>query len=318
MVFDMTAKVLKTNFLNIAGCAILSMVITAQSMKAQEEIIMFDMGSMSIGLLSEGQRQGGTNILIGATDEMIQRAIPDGTYPMATNAFVVEMGDKTVLFDAGLGQKTIDNLALYDKKPADVDIVFLTHCHGDHIGSLLINNKKSYPNASLYISKPEYDYYMNDAEMMALPENRRGGFTTVRNIFNAYKDKLVIFVPGEIENAPELIAGVRGVAAYGHTPGHVGYLLESEGEKLLMWGDLAHAMAIQMPFPEVAVTYDTNPVQAVASRQKILKYMLANNIHLAGAHIEFPGMGELIKSGATDGYDFILKCTCGGYLPESK
>jgi glyoxylase-like metal-dependent hydrolase (beta-lactamase superfamily II) len=297
---------------------ILTMVLSVQHINAQDDIIMFDIGSLSIGVLSEMQRQGDKSILIGATDEMIERAIPDGTYPMGMSAFVVEMDGKTILLDAGLGQKTIDNLALYGKKPADVDIVFLTHCHGDHVGSLLIDNKKSYPNATVYISKPEYDYYMDDAAMMKLPENQRGSFATVRNIFNAYKDKLKEFVPGEIENAPELIPGVRAVAAYGHTPGHVGFLLESEGEKLLMWGDLAHAMAIQMPFPEVAVAYDTDPVQAVASRKKILKYVLDNKIQIAGAHIEFPGMGELIKSAATDGYDFILKCACGGYIPEAK
>ena len=314
----MKVKVLITSLVNIAGGTILSMMFAAHSLKAQDDIILYDVGSLSIGLLSEGHGQGKTNILVGATAEMIQRAIPDSTYPIATNAFLVEMGDKNLLFDAGLGQKTIDNLALYGKKPADIDAVFLTHCHGDHIGSLLINNKKSYPNATVYISKPEYDYYMNDAEMMALPENRRGGFTAVRNIFNAYKDKLVVFVPGEIENAPVLIPGVRGVAEYGHTPGHVGYLLESDGDKILMWGDLAHAMAIQMPFPEVAVSYDSNPVQAVASRKKILKYLLDNKIQIAGAHIEFPGMGELAKSIATDGYDFMLKCSCGGYLPDKK
>jgi glyoxylase-like metal-dependent hydrolase (beta-lactamase superfamily II) len=310
----MRTEFFKSRLLNIFGCSVLWMVFAVPCLKAQDDVMIFDIGSISISLLSEGQRQSGTNILIGATDEMVKKAIPEGTYPMATNAFMIEVGDKVWLFDAGLGQKTIDNLAIYGKKASDVDAVFITHFHGDHTGSLMINNQKGYPNATLYVSKSEYDYYMNDAEMMALPENRRSAFTGARNIFNAYKGKLEVFAPNEIERATELIPGVKGVVAYGHTPGHVGYLVESDGQKLLLWGDLAHAMAIQMPYPEVAVTYDSDPVKAVASRQKLLKYIDDNKITVAGAHIPFPGIGNLNKQ-TSNGYDFIFMCSCGGRMP---
>ena len=310
----MKTKFFKSNLLNIAGCSILLMVFAVSNLKAQDEAIIFDIGSATISLLSEGERQNGTSILIGATDEMVKKVIPDGTYTMATNAFMVEMGGKVLLFDAGLGQKTIDNLAKYGKKASDVDAVFITHFHGDHIGSLLINNQKGYPNATVYVSKPEYDYYMNDAEMAALPENRRGAFTGARNIFDAYKGKLEIFTPNAIEQATELMPGVKGVEAYGHTPGHVGYLVESDGQKIFLWGDLAHAMAVQMPYPEVAVTFDTDPVKAVEKRQSILKYLAENGIEVAGAHIPFPGIGEFGRQ-TSSGYNFILKCSCAGRIP---
>ena len=311
----MKNKLFNSNLLNIVVCFMLWMIFSVPNLKAQNDAIIFDVGSITISLLSEGQGQGGTNILIGATDEMVKKVIPEGTFPIATNAFMVEMGDKILLFDTGYGQKTIDNLAVYGKKASDVDAVLITHFHGDHIGSLLINSQKGYPNATLYISKPEYDYYMNDAAMMALPENRRSAFTDARNIFNAYKDKLEIFTPNEIERATELIPGVKSVAAYGHTPGHVGYLVESDGQKIFLWGDLAHAMDIQMPYPEVAVSYDTDPVNAVEIRQKLLIYLTENHIQIAGAHIPYPGIGNLSKSGS-NGYNFTLMCECGGRLPE--
>jgi glyoxylase-like metal-dependent hydrolase (beta-lactamase superfamily II) len=310
----MKNQMLKSNCLNIIGNFLLLMFVFAQSLDAQDDIISFNIGSLSVTLLSEGQRESGTNILIGATDEMQKKVIPTGTYPSATNVFLVEAGDKVLLFDAGLGQKTINNLALYGRKGSDVDAVFLTHLHGDHIGSLLLNGVKSYPNATLYISKPEHDYYMNDEAMMSLPENRRGSFTSVRNIINAYKDKLHVFTPSEIGNATGLFSGVSSVAAYGHTPGHVVYMMESEGEKLMLWGDLAHAMAIQMPFPEVAVTYDSEPAKAIESRQKLLKFIADNNMVVAGAHIQFPGVGRLTKSAPT-GYVFSLLCACEGIAP---
>ena len=293
------------------------LIVSAFNLKAQEDIITFDVGQFAVTLLSEGQQLGRTNILIGAPDEMLKQTVPAGTFPNAMNVFLLEMEGKTALIDAGLGPKTVENLAFYGKKATDIDAVFITHFHGDHIGSLLIDGKKSYPNATLYIAKSEYDYYMSDAEMSALPENRRGSFTTARNIFTSYQ--LEVFVPGELDKAVELMPGVRGVAAYGHTPGHCGFLVESNGNKLFFWGDLTHAMAIQMPFPEVAVTYDTDPVKAVEARQKILKYLSDNKIAVAGAHIASPGMGDLRKSESTaTGYDFFPFCDCGGRTPEVK
>ena len=310
----MENQLLKSNLLNIIGCYVLLMFIFSHAMKAQNNVITFQVGSFAVTLLSEGQQQGRTNILIGATEEMLKQAVPDGTFPNATNVFLVETGSKVFLFDAGLGPKTIENLELYGKKASDVDAVFITHMHGDHIGSLLLNGEKGYPNATLYISKPEHDYYMSDETLSSLPENRRGSIMSTRNIINAYKDKLNIFTPGEIENAPELLPGVRGVAAYGHTPGHVGYLLESANGKIFMWGDLTHAMAIQMTFPEVAVSYDTDTAKAIESRVKLLKYLSDNNLLVAGAHIQSPGIGRLSKS-ATTGYDFTFLCGCEGTTP---
>ena len=310
----MKNKVLKSNLLSVFGCFFLLMFTSLQLTKAQDNVIIFDVGSFAVTLLSEGQRQSGPNILIGATEEMVKQAIPNGNYPSATNAFLVTANDKNLLVDAGLGQKTVENLKLCGKNPIDIDAVFITHFHGDHTGSLLLNDVRTYPKATLFVSKPEYDFYMSDEAMNSLPENRRGGFTGARKIFNAYKDKLTIFTPNEIENATELLPGMRSVAAYGHTPGHAGLLIESEGYKLFFWGDLTHAMAIQMPFPEVAVSYDSDPKKAVESRQKLLKYLSDSNIRVAGAHIQYPGIGNIRKN-TINGYDFTPLCGCEGKLP---
>jgi glyoxylase-like metal-dependent hydrolase (beta-lactamase superfamily II) len=265
-------------------------------------VITFDVGSFTITLLSEGQQQGNQSILTGATEMMLKQAIPDGTFPNATNAFLVKAGNKTVLFDTGYGKNLFDNLKKLGKTTANIDAIVLTHMHGDHIGGLLRNGKKAFPSAELYISKPEYDYWMSDAA---------GNATQARNVINAYKDKLHLFTPGSIEDAKELFPGIRSVAAYGHTPGHTGYMVESNGSKLFIWGDLTHAMAIQMPFPEVAVTYDVDPKKAVESRLKLLKYLSDNNIRIAGMHIQFPAIGN-VKKNKSNGYEFTLICDCEG------
>ena len=279
------------------------LLLTVCNLNAQkkENVISFDIGSFIITLLSEGQRAGNKDILIGATDDMLQTTVPDGTFPMAINAFLVEADGKTILFDAGLGMELFNNLKTYKKTPADIDAIVLTHMHGDHIGGLLHNEVKSFPNAELYIPQAEYDYWTND--------NEQESSERARKVIAAYKDKLHLFVPGSIDNMQELFPGIRSIAAYGHTPGHTGYLLESDHSKIFICGDLMHAMAIQMPFPQVAVTYDVDPVKAVESRQQLFNYLSTNKIKVAGMHLPFPAIGHLRKS-KSHGYEFDLICDC--------
>ena len=282
--------------------------------KAQEEESpsMYEAGSFFITVLPEMQQKGSKDVLIGATGEMLEKYIPDGTYSTAINAFMVETPDKTILIDAGLGMKLSDHLLVCKKKAEDIDIILLTHLHGDHIGSLLQEGKKSFPGAALYVSQPEYDYWMSDEKMFAQSENRQKSFLNAREVLTAYKDNLHLFVPGETDDTgEELLPGVRAISAYGHTPGHTAYLLDSDGEQLLVWGDITHAMDIQIPCPQAAVTYDIDPVRAIESRQKVLKFVSENKIRIAGMHIEYPGIGD-IRGNSTQGYVFSLLCTCEG------
>ncbi|MDR2292950.1 MAG: MBL fold metallo-hydrolase [Prevotellaceae bacterium] len=271
-------------------------VMTA-SITAQEntDIFKFTAGNFEITTLSEGQQKSGSSILIGATSEIIKKYAADGKVPSACNAFLVKTPEKTVLVDAGFGRNLFDNLESQNVTAENVDVILLTHMHGDHIGGLLRDGIITFPNAQLYIAQAEHDYWMNI--------NSRGG-EQARNVIEAYKSKLHLFTPDDLENTTnELLSGIHAVAAYGHTPGHTAYLLKSGNSQFLIWGDLAHAMAIQMPHPEIAVTYDVNPDEAVVARKKILEYAAKNKIPVAGMHIAFPAMGN-IKTGKVEGYEF--------------
>ncbi|MDR0754907.1 MAG: MBL fold metallo-hydrolase [Prevotellaceae bacterium] len=277
--------------------SLLFVAVTVTNITAQEntDAFKFTMGNFEITTLSEGQQKSGSSILIGATTEMIQKYAADGTFPSACNAFLVKTPEKTILVDAGFGRNLFDNLKLQNVTAANIDIILLTHMHGDHIGGLLRDGKVTFPNAQLCIAQAEHDYWMNI--------DSRGG-EQARNVIEAYKNRLHLFTPDDLENTTtELTSGIYAVAAYGHTPGHTAYLLKAGNAQFLIWGDLAHAMVIQMPHPEIAVTYDVNPKEAVVARKKILEYAAKNKIPVAGMHIAFPAMGNIRQSKA-EGYEF--------------
>ncbi len=284
--------------------------LTAQN---RNLVFTYGFGYTNITLLSEMQRDGHPDVFTGVTPEMLSGYMPDGTYPTAVNAFLVVTEDqKNILVDAGHGRELFNDLSMVRKSVEDIDVILLTHMHGDHIEGLVRDGQKSFPNADLYISQAEHDYWMNDEARNSQPENRRGGFDNAREVIRLYKDKLHLFEPGEIDSEqPELLPGIRAVAAYGHTPGHTGFMLESDDYKFFIWGDLTHATVLHLPHPEVQAIYDLDKEQAVETRKKILKYLGEQRIRAAGMHVEFPGMLDVIPNGE-GGYHFELVCTCEG------
>ncbi|MDR1182660.1 MAG: MBL fold metallo-hydrolase [Bacteroidales bacterium] len=286
---------------------VLACISSSCRLSGQEDMNTFKykVGESTVYLLSEGQNKGNKSVLLNATPEMIQKTIPDGVFPNATNAFLVQTPTENILIDAGFGHKIDAEFETIGITAADIHKVFLTHMHGDHIGGLLINDKPRFEKAMLYIPQPEYDYWMSDEAMNSLPQDRRSGFVMARKVIETYRQNLSLFTPGTFDNfGKPLTTEIHTIGAYGHTPGHTMYLVESGGQKLLIWGDLTHAMAIQMPYPQVAVTYDVNPETAVLSRAETLKYVTLHNITIAGMHVAYPGIGK-IEQDSDSGYRFI-------------
>jgi glyoxylase-like metal-dependent hydrolase (beta-lactamase superfamily II) len=242
-----------------------------------------------IFVLNELSREGNTDILVNPDPEVLKKYAPTGTFPMAINAFLVQKDNENILFDTGLGQKLVENLAAHNISPEQISKIFITHGHGDHIGGLLKDGKPIFPNAKLYINRVEYDYWMKE---------KNEPFTQVAE---TYKNNIQLF---DIEKDTfDLMPDIQAIAAYGHTPGHTMYLIGKEKNQTLVWGDLTHAMLVQMPHPEISMTYDVNPEQAAKTRESVLKLVAEKEFKIAGMHVPLPGMGIIIKS-KTEGYEF--------------
>jgi glyoxylase-like metal-dependent hydrolase (beta-lactamase superfamily II) len=290
---------MKTYFLLIIMTLSLNHIVA----QGEQTVITFRVGDFTVSVLSEGGGQGNANLLKGASSEQLQKYLPDGSFPLQTQVFLVRTPEHNVLIDAGHGKNLFTNLESLGLEPSQIDVILLTHMHGDHIGGLIRDGKASFPQADIYISKTEYDYWKSSGD--------RGA--NQRKIFEVYKSKLHLFEPSEpekIDKASEIVNGISSIAVYGHTPGHTAFYIRSSDAKWIIWGDLTHAMPIQMPCPEVSLSFDVDASKAIASRKKLLEFIYNNNIVAGGMHVPYPAIGTLKRQ--DNGYLFTPLCLCEG------
>ena len=242
-------------------------------------------GEIEVLSLVDVQGKGDTGLLAGASDSLKEDYYPAGKMPSQILAFWVKVGELKILFDAGLRDGHITaRLAENGIAPGDVKVVLISHLHQDHFGGLVNpSGGASFPNAEVYVSKPEYDYWVNKEKN--------------KSVISA----LSLYKVNQFSFGDEVLPGVRAVDTSGHTPGHVSYFLEAGCEKFIIAGDIIHFPEIQLPHPEVSVRYDADPVKAVQSRKFLLDYAAWKKIPIAGMHITPPGIISVTKSG--EGYE---------------
>ena len=275
--------------------------LPAGEARAQSAMETFSLGKITVVALFDHPAAHDVKLFSGADPSVITALAPSGLVESSVNAFLVQNGDTNILIDTGMGAgaggELVHSLALLNLTPADIDVILLTHMHFDHIGGLALDGRPVYPNAVLRIPNAEQAFWLAPN-----PANPKGNpyidFGPAKAAAAAYSGRVQGFDFGQ-EAAP----GIMAVRAVGHTPGHTAYLVQSEGWKLLIWGDVTHAMALQMPHPEIYPAYDYDPVTATATRQTILEQVSRDNIPVAGMHIPFPGVGR-VQTAPEGGYSF--------------
>lgn len=269
------------------------------------------LGGFEVTALSDGTRVMPVQKLLREAPAETQRALAAAflpqPYEMNFNAFLIDTGHKLILIDTGAGDflgkdlgELTERLRASGYRPDQVDVVYITHMHPDHLGGLIANGRRVFPNAVVRVNQRDADYWLNPANMAKAGADQKVLFKDAMAAIAPYR-RAGRFEPFRIGDT--LDAGIRAVPLYGHTPGHTGYMVESQGKKMLVWGDIVHVAAVQFADPAVSIDFDTDPAQAVASREKILAEAARKGWLIAGAHLPFPGLGHVIKAGS--GYRWL-------------
>ena len=209
--------------------------------------------------------------LFGNVPEDVKKDVnmPDGM-PSSISAYLIKTNGKTILFDAGLGPsrngQLLNELSKINVTPEQIDYVYITHFHGDHIGGMLnADGEKVFTNAEVYVSRLEKESDLGKGEQAV-------------KMFEKYGDKIHVFNFGD-----KLPEDVLAIDAVGHTPGHTAF----QKGNLLIVGDLMHALALQLKYPEYCPNFDGDKEKAIASRKRILEYAKTNGLTISGMHLPY-------------------------------
>lgn len=265
------------------------------------------LGRFEITALYDGAIELDTKLLHNTTATDLNRLLArmfvgNPKMQTAVNAYLINTGDHLVLVDTGAAKLfgpslgyVLQNMKAAGYEPAQVDTVVITHMHPDHIGGLDdAGGQPLFPTAQIMVSQVDSDFWLSQKTADEAPTDIQPFFKMARDSAAPYlaSGRWKTFSEGSV-----LVPGIEAVKANGHTPGHTAYAVWSEGQKLLIWGDLVHAHAVQFARPGVSIEFDIDQKQAIATRRSIMKAMAASKSLVAGMHLPFPGIGHVRAEG---------------------
>jgi glyoxylase-like metal-dependent hydrolase (beta-lactamase superfamily II) len=240
---------------------------------------------------------------------MRESLLPEKRFQPGFTPLLVETGKEVILFDTGNGASGFvpppsggrlgAQLALAGIAPEDIDLVILSHAHPDHIGGVMENGKPRFPRARYVMGETEHAFWSSGRWRSAPAESNeyRSGTLFEASIV-PMRDRLTL-----VRSGAEIAGGIHALEAYGHTPGHLAFYIESEGQRLLFWGDCAHHEVASLAHPEWHAFFDMDKERGVATRRRIYETAATERVPVVGYHTSFPSVGFVQRTGI--GYRWI-------------
>ena len=220
------------------------------------------------------------------------------------NPVVINTGTKLIALDPGLGEAAHKsskgavgqfqtNLAAAGIDRGAIDIVLLSHFHGDHINGILgADGKLAYPNAEVMVPAAEWAYFMDDGEMSRAPAGRMTEvFQNARRVFDAIGRKVTRYEAGK-----DVVPGVTAVATPGHSAGHNSHIVSSGNAKVYIQADVTHVPYLFARNPGWYAFYDQDPQMAEATRRKVYDMLSAERMAVQGFHYPFPALAHVERT----------------------
>lgn len=301
----------------LAGGASLATVsgrATAQdtdSEPSRSDLVFLSVGDYDCTVVSDGYfdypRPGELFFTTAPRDELADALADRGielstweSYRSPYSGFLIEADDRTVLVDTGAGNSAPTagrlraNLRVAGVAPTDVDVVFLTHAHPDHIGGIVDETgQPAFPNATYVLSRDEWEFWLGDPDLSSLRVGEE-----LKELLRGVPKALLPSVEAQaelIDGETELASGVTAVPARGHTPGHFAVEVASAGERFLHLGDAA-LHPLHVPHPDWVSALDLAPEQTISTRRELYERAVGTDAEVFGAHFPAPGLGHVRRT----------------------
>ncbi len=223
--------------------------------------------------------------------------MPDGPSRMEQNILLLDLGGHLVLFDDGMGDaklygphsgRLLRSLAELGLGPEQIDALVLSHAHCDHCwGTMRGDGRPTFPNAMIYMAEHElafWEHYAGTDHDITV--------AGVRRHLLPLRERMLFISDGE-----EFLPGIHAIAAPGHTPGHMTFVIANAGEALCVLADAAFLHPISFAHPEAHSAFDVDPVTAAATRTRLLGRLADERMRVLSYHAPWPGLGHVGRAG---------------------
>jgi glyoxylase-like metal-dependent hydrolase (beta-lactamase superfamily II) len=213
------------------------------------------------------------------------------------NSFLVRSSGATMLVDTGIGERKIpllgdaggqllDNLRANAIAPTDIDTVFMTHLHLDHVGwNLTSDGAPTFPKARYVVHEADWTDFHRPEQLSGMM-----GAHIPRTVTPLESLGVLDLLSGE----KALTAEVTAIPTPGHTPGHMSLLISSAGEKALITGDAMGHVA-QVTEPGWCEVFDSDKELGQRTREQLLDRIEAEGMKVAAEHFPGPGFGKIVR-----------------------
>lgn len=235
-----------------------------------------------------------------ALDDALHAAfLPTGGMRQGLTCYLVNTGRRLILMDGGAAGEFGEHfgelpqgLAAAGVAAEAIDLVLVSHLHPDHIGGLFRGTAAAFPKARLLVDAAELAFWTSTHEQAQAVEIAQPWFDTARRWQAAWGERIETF-SGE----RSLGEGLTIVPLPGHTVGHFGLMIESEGARLLIANDLVFHFAINFQNPDAAMIWETDSALAARTRRAALDQAATDRLLVAASHLPFPSFGHVERRG---------------------
>jgi len=258
----------------------------------------FNVGQFQCTVIRDGGHMGTAGFLFAnAPTEELNQVLKDyrldaERIPSSWNCLLINTDSKKILLDTGIGSMNghlIESLHSQGVHEDQIDMVILSHGHPDHIGGCTdADGQLQFPNARYVISQAEWDFWTAENNLTKL-DDIFGEFA--RKNLPPLRERLDL-----VGDEGDILPGITIVPTPGHTPGHIGLELSSEGDHFFFLADaVLHPIHVQ--YPNWTSKVDMDLEEVVKTRHSILERVAAQKALVLFYHFDFPALGYVRQEG---------------------